>query len=68
MGGTLRISYSKNLSMRYIKLAQKTTGAKISAFSLKFDILRVPLIQISTEFRLNTVRKFDSVSQEKQER
>jgi hypothetical protein len=32
MGGTLRIQNFKILGMRYIKLAQKTTGAKISAF------------------------------------
>jgi hypothetical protein len=30
MGGTLRMSNFKILSMRYIKLAQKTKGAKIS--------------------------------------
>jgi hypothetical protein len=35
MGGTLRMSKFKILSMRYIKLAQKTTGAKISALALK---------------------------------
>jgi hypothetical protein len=32
MGGFLRIPNFKILSMRYIKLAQKTTGAKISCF------------------------------------
>jgi hypothetical protein len=34
MGGTLRMSNFKILSMWYIKLAQKTTGAKISVFWL----------------------------------